>query len=751
MGKEKIFASELLKKMTLKEKVAQLSQTVSGYNCYERDGENFNFNNSFKNFINEYGAMGAISNILRSCPWTKKCWGIGIEPHQRVKVANMLQKYVLENSHIQIPVLIEVEANHGVQALGSEMFPTNIGMGCMFNPELYKKVMKSVGKEIRLSANHIAFVTMFDIARDPRWGRCEEFFSEDPYLVSQYAKSAVEGIKEENVLVCCKHYCATGDCFGGINTAEVNVGNRELHEIHLAAVEKAVKAGADVIMAAYNAVDGIPCHANKHLIRNILRDEIGFSGIVLSDGFGVRRMFEYMGYDDLKGSCTALEAGIDLSLADNGAYLNLIKACESGYIKEELIDEAVMRILIKKFELGLFDNPYLEENNELVAYLDNGIQKKLSYESASESVVMLKNNDILPLSKDKKVALIGAHADNLYYQLGDYTSIRKDGEGKTIKEIFENTFSSVEFTNGWSFEGNNDDFENAISIAKKSDVIFVTLGGSSARALIDTQYDTKTGAAVSTKGFLDCGEGRDVAKILLPGNQVELMERLKKLNKPIIALLIQGRPYEITRVCEISDAVLTAWYPGQQGAEAICDIITGKTNPSGKLSVSIPYSHACLPAYYNKIGEDGINDDEFCSNTYADYKRRTLYPFGYGLSYSKFIYEKMNVKKIRKNEFSVDVTVKNNSSIPGKETIQIYIHGRGNSVRRRCRELKAFRKVFFNSYEEKTVTFNLGYDELKIYSANNKYEVEEAEVEILSGSVPDFNLKAVVKTEKSNE
>lgn len=749
MGREKIFASELLKKMTLKEKVAQLSQTISGYNCYEREGEEIYFNDSFKDFVYEYGAMGAISNVLRSCPWTKKDWGIGIEPHQRVKTANKLQKFVLENSHIKIPVLIEVEANHGLQALGSEMFPTNIGMGCMFNPELYKKIMKSVGREIRLSANHMAFVTMFDIARDPRWGRCEEFFSEDPYLASEYAKNGVEGIKEENVLVCCKHYCATGDCFGGINTAEVNVGNRELHEIHLPAVEKAVKAGADVIMAAYNAVDGIPCHANRHLIRDILRDEIGFEGIVLSDGFGVRRMFEYMGYDDLKGSCAALEAGIDLSLADNGAYLNLIKACESGYIKEELIDEAVMRILIKKFELGLFDNPYLEENNELAGYLDSGIQKKLSYEAASESVVMLENKNILPLPKDRKIALIGAHADNLYYQLGDYTSLRKDGEGKTIKEIFENTFSSVEFTNGWDFEGKYDDFENAVRIAKKSDVIVVTLGGSSARALIDTQYDIKTGAAVSSKGFLDCGEGRDVAKIVLPGNQVELMEELSKLNKPIIALLIQGRPYEITRVCEISDAVLAAWYPGQRGAEAICDIITGETNPSGKLSVSIPYSHACLPAYYNRIGSDSVNVDEFCSNTYSDCKRRILYPFGYGLSYSNFIYEKMDVKKVGKNEFSVSVTVKNNSSIPGKETIQIYIHGTGNSIRRRCRELKAFKKVFFNSYEEKTVTFNLGYDELKVYSANDRYEVEDAQVEILSGFVPEFNLKAVVKTEKS--
>lgn len=191
MSREEAFAKELLKKMTLKEKAAQLSQTVAGYRCYIRDGESFCFTREFKDFISEYSAMGAISNILRACAWTQKDWGVGIEPHQRAKVANQLQKYAIENSRLGIPVLIEVEANHGVQALGSEMFPTNIGMGCMFNPELYDKIMASVGKEIRLSGNHMAFVTMFDLARDPRWGRCEEFFSEDPYLAAQYTRHGV--------------------------------------------------------------------------------------------------------------------------------------------------------------------------------------------------------------------------------------------------------------------------------------------------------------------------------------------------------------------------------------------------------------------------------------------------------------------------------------------------------------------------------------------------------------------------------
>lgn len=747
MSKEEVFAKELLGKMTLEEKAAQLSQTVAGYRCYVRDGENFCFNREFKGFISEYGAMGAISNILRSCAWTQKDWGVGIEPHQRAKVANQLQKYAIENSRLGIPVLIEVEANHGVQALGSEMFPTNIGMGCMFNPELYGRVMASVGKEIRLSGNHIAFVTMFDLARDPRWGRCEEFFSEDPYLAAQYTLCGVEGIKSENVLACCKHYCATGDCVGGLNTAEVNVGKRELHEVHLAPVAAAVKSGADVIMAAYNAVDGIPCHVNSYLLQKVLRGELGFDGIILSDGWGVERMILQMGYDLVRGSAAALSAGIDLSLADNGAFLNLIEACRKGIVSEDLIDAAVVRILKKKYQIGLFDNPYIDEDDALIGYLQSGEQKQLSYEAAAESAVLLKNSGILPLSSTAKVALIGTHADNIYYQLGDYTSLRKAGEGKTIRKAMNETFASVTYAKGWDFKGSKSGFAEAIEAAKDSDIIVITLGGSTARALTEVEYDRNTGAAVSSSGFLDCGEGRDLASITLPGSQLAMLEELKKLGKPIIALLIQGRPYEITQVCELADAALTAWYPGQQGADAICDILTGKVNPSGKLSVSVPYSAACLPVYYNRVGDVTARvDDECCTNAYADYPQRTLFPFGYGLSYSSFAYSDIKAVETAENEFEISVVAENTSDVAGKEVVQLYIHGSGNSVKRRARELKGFQKILIQPHEKRRVTFHLGYDELKIYSANERFEVEPGRVEVFIGGSSSAELQTVIET-----
>lgn len=750
MKNSRIFAKELLKKMSLEEKVAQLSQTVAGYRCYTRNGETFEFSDEFKDFIAKYGAMGAISNILRACAWTQKDWGVGIEPKHRAKVANQLQKYVMDNTEHKIPVLIEVEANHGLQSLGSEMFPTNIGMGSTFNPELYKEIMKSVGKETRLSGNHMDFVTMLDMARDPRWGRVEEFFSEDPYLASQYAKYGVEGLKSENVLACCKHFCATGDCFGGLNTAEVNIGRREIHDIYLPVAEKAIQSGADVFMVAYNTVDGIPCHANSYLLQDVLRKELGFDGITLSDGWGVERMIKQMGFDNLEGSVLALKAGIDLSLADNGVFLNLIEAVKQELVDIEYIDEAVLRILTKKYDLNLFDNPYVEEDDSLVAYLDSGEQKRLSYKAASEGMVLVKNEKTLPISTNTKVALIGEHASDLYYLLGSYTSLRKPGEGKTILEAFNEKFDDVSYTPGWDFVNSEEDFENAIKLAENADVVVLTLGGSSASSICKTEFDKNTGAAVSVSGFVDCGEGIDVASIELPGNQLKLLRKLKELNKPVVSVLVQGRPYIITEAEELSDALLICWYPGQQGADALADIISGKVNPSGKLSVSIPYAPTCLPAYYNRVGEDTPDNpfDGCCTNTYADYKKRVLHPFGYGLSYSEFAYKNISVKELGKNTFEVDVEVQNISDIGGAEVVQLYIRGYKNSIRRRGKELKGFKKVYLNPGETKNVKFVLGYDELKIYSAREIYEVEKADVEIMAGSNPHLPLKAFVTTQQ---
>ena len=741
-------AKQLLRKLTLREKVAQLSQTIDGYRCFDRQGEQFELSDELKDFVRNFGAFGALSNILRADPFTHHSYGTGIEPRHRAKIANQIQRYVLENSRVPIPVLIEVEANHGVHAVGSEMYPTNLGMGCMFNPELYGKVMKCVGKEIRLSGNQMGFVTMLDMARDPRWGRTEEFFSEDPYLAALYVENGVKQMKTENVLVCCKHYCATGDGLGGLNAAEVNIGHRELFDIHFPSVIKAVNAGADVFMAAYNSVDGIPCHANEYLLRDILRNRFGFDGIILSDGFAIQRLTEQMGLNMQQGASLALKSGVDISLADRGCYLNLIEACENGLVNETVIDQAVLRVLEKKFELGLFEHPYIEEDASLEKFFSSGISQKLSYESACESIVMLKNNGILPLSPKTKIALFGIHADNMYYQLGSYTAFRSKKEMKSIRDALSEKFLQCEFTEGWDFYGKDNDFDNAINILNNSDVAVVTVGGNSSGLVGDTTYSQKNGAVIASKTFCDCGEGRDVASLQLPGNQVEFIERLSKCGKPIIVIEISGRPYEINKVNEIADAVLTAWYPGQRGADAIADVLTGKVNPSGKLSVSIPTSAECLPVYYNRIGviHDGERNNDHSIN-YCDKTKRVLYPFGYGLSYSNFVYENIDAARLSKNSYKITVKVKNDSSVPGKEAIQLYIRGSGNTIRRRGLELKGIKKLWFEPYETKEISFYLGFEELKIFNTKEEYVVEPGRVQIFVGSNPNLPLTTEIVTE----
>lgn len=746
--KSNLYARELLGKLTLREKVAQLSQTVAGYRGFTRCGEDFRFSEQFYSFIREWGAMGAISNILRADHFAIKDPDEGIEPRHRIKVANELQREVLNGARVPIPVFIEVEANHGVMALGSEVFPTNLGMGCMFNDELYGKIMASVGKEIALSANHVALTTMLDMARDPRWGRTEEFFSEDPYLSGRYAERGVSEFKKSGSLMCCKHFCATGDGFGGLNTAEVNVGVRELHDIHLHSSKKAVMAGADLIMAAYNTVDGIPCHMNSYILRDVLRGELGFEGIVLSDGWGVERAINQMGYSPERGAAAVLSAGVDLSLADHGAFLNLVSACERGMVDESLIDTAVLRILEKKYEMGLFENPYKEEDNSLVAYIGSGEQKRLAYEAAAESAVLLKNNGILPIKPTARVGLFGCHAKDIYYLLGDYTALQIAKEHKTVLDVFREGFDSVLYSDGWDFCGSDADIENAVSLAEGCDVAIVTIGGSSARALVKTVRDSHTGAALGAEGFLDCGEGCDVADISLPGNQTELIRRIKAKGIPVVALMIAGRPYSITEASELSDAVLCAWYPGAEGGKAIFDIITGKVNPSGKLSVSIARAPSCLPVYYNRYERPIEKAKRKAYNgTYSDTLYPVLYPFGFGLSYSAFEYRGLEVTKLAKNRYRVDVTVENVSDIGGKETVQLYISGSGNSVRRRARELRGFEKIFLAPGERKTVSFTLGYEELCVWSVRNKYEVECATVKIWAGSNPNLPLTAEITTE----
>jgi len=703
MRKYQLAAKKILQEMSVKEKIGQIAQIASGYSCYSitENGE-IVFDEKFKNIVSTYGGIGAISGILRADPWTNRHYGTGITADMREAAINKFQQYLRENTRLKIPALIEIESSHGLQALGSVLYPTGLCSAASFNPKLYKEVMKNIGDEIKLSGNHIAFLTLIDLARDPRWGRCEECLGEDPYLASQMAKAAVDGIKDAGAMVCAKHYVASGIAEGGINCNTVNIGERELEEIYLPTAKAVVDAGCDFVMTAYNPIDGVYCHANKKLLKDILREKLNFDGVIISDGCGVSILSNELKISKKDAAALCLKSGIDLSLADSDSFTYLEEALEEGLITINDIDEACLRVLEKKFEIGLFDEKPLIPGT-LKSFNSDRHFEKSAYDMAAESITLIKNDSLLPISKDTKVALIGENADDIYHILGDYTSERLPEEGCTIRAAFEKTFGNLAFSKGWSFNDIND-YESALEVAKDCDVICITLGGTSKR-----DYSTNflsNGSVSSVSSYIDCGEGISLSRLELPPQQLELLRKLKKLNKPIVSIVIMGRAYILKEVEELSDAVLIGWYPGQEGADALADIVTGKVNPSGKLPITLPYDSSVLPVFYNSYDGD---------NKYFDCPRTVLHHFGYGLSYSTFKYDNLNIN-FDGSAFKVIFTVQNTSNIPGKEVAQLYINISGDSVAHRVMELKAFEKITLSPNEIKTINFIIKKEELNLYA-----------------------------------
>lgn len=703
MDKKTEFINSLLSQMTVREKIGQISQIAAGYRCYTvTDGGSIEFCEDFKQIVADYGGIGAISGLLRADPWSGNCYGCGITKEMRIDAVNKLQAYIAENTRLKIPALIEVEASHGLQALGSVMYPTGLCSAASFNPELYGNMMKNIGDEISLSGNHVAFVTLIDLARDPRWGRSEECLGEDAELASQMASAAVIGLKKSGTLACAKHFLGAGSCEGGINCGTIHLGKRELEEIHAAPAKAAIRAGCDFLMVVYNAIDGQPTHSNKKLLTDYLRDNLGYDGVVISDGCGVESVADFLGISKKDAAVLCLKAGIDLSLADKFCFTELEAALADGEISEEEIDRACGRVLEKKFEAGLFDKKPLDKEALSRFYRDKR-SEKIAYDMAAESVTLLKNNNVLPLKKDQRIAVIGENANDIYHILGDYTSERLPEEGTTLLGGIRTNFDRVSYEKGWSFNGDND-FDAAIRLAKNSDVIVLTLGGTSRRDFEAKYLDN--GAVSDTVNFMDCGEGPNVAELSLPKQQLDLLRELKKLGKPLVSIVIMGRAYVLTEVEKNSDALLIGYYPGQEGGYAISDILAGKVNPSGKLPITLPRAAGTLPLTY-----DRYYDRFSASPEYYDCGDAILYPFGFGLSYSAFDYSNLSVTQDEKN-INIRFDVTNTSEIDGKEVCQVYLQLFGDSVIHRRRKLFAFRKILVPAKATVTAEFFIAHDDL---------------------------------------
>lgn len=730
MRNNKERAVELVARMTLNEKVGQLAQNFFGFNAYERDENNeIVLTDEFKSYVRKFGGIGMLNNYFRSDPWCKKNYETGgITLEEREKAYNILQKYIVENTRLGIPVLIEEDAPHGRQVLDSVLYPVSLNVGCSFNPELYSEQTYEIGLESKLGGVNLPYLSVFDMLTDPRWGRSEECFSEDPYLASQLSAAAVRGMNKSGNMVCCKHFAAQGAAVGGHNGGVSTIGERELREIHLPAARAAIKEGCDFIMAAYNEIDGVLCHQNSYLLNDILRGEFGFNGVVRSDGCAVDILKKVCGEDKVKAGALAVKSGVDCGLWDE-AMTRLEEAVEKGYIDEKIIDKAVCRLIEKKYKCGLMDNPFLEEKNQSVQYIKSGSGQKMAYEMAAESLVLLKNKDaLLPLSADKKILLVGGNFENIYYLLGDYTSERKNPN--TVKDQF--TRNGAEFIEGWSFEKGITADENALkAAASRADVIIFGCGGSSVRDF-NSKYNS-AGAIENAAIYMDCGEGRDLANLLLAECQKQALDILSDTGKPIVSLVIGGRPYVLTDIAEKSDALIWCGYPGQEGARAIYDTVFGKQNRFGRLSASFPRSVGQLPVNYNYK----------CINDYVDITAKPLFPFGFGLSYSEFEYSGLSVvtktaDEIKKGEScKVEFSVKNISKIAGSAVPQLYIKRSGGTITHREKELCSFKKIYLEPGETQRVTFEIGYDALAEWSVNRKYELFDIGVSVMLGKSSD--------------
>ena len=720
----------LLSRMTIEEKVGQLV-CLMGWDSYERNGKKVAVSDKFRHEIDSLH-VGMYWAVFRADPWTQKTLDNGLNPALAAEAANAMQRYAIEHSRLGIPIFLAEEAPHGHMAIGSTVFPTGLGMAATWNPQLMEQAGAVMGKEIRLQGGHISYGPVLDLAREPRWSRVEETMGEDPYLSGEMGAAMATGLGGGNLsmpystIATLKHFIAYGTTEGGQNGARSIVGPRELKQVFLPPFKRAIEAGAMSVMTSYNSLDGVPCTSNKELLTNVLRGEWGFDrGIVVSDLFSIDglRGTHHTAASSQEAGIQALLAGVDVDLGGN-CFSKLVDAVKQGKVSEDAINTAVKHVLRLKFEMGLFENPYV--NGKMAQKeVHNDAAVATAKQTAMESITLLKNDGILPLSKDIKVAVVGPNADNVYNMLGDYTAPQADGKVVTVFNGIKALIgeASCVYAKGCAVRDTQDsDIPAAVAAAEKVDVVVAVVGGSSARDF-KTSYED-TGAASSVQQFvsdMECGEGFDRATLDLLGRQMELLDALKKTGKPLVVVYIEGRPLNKNWADENANALLTAYYPGEQGGNAIADVLFGDYNPAGRLPVSVPRHMGQLPVYYNKPVP--------AAHDYVEMSAQPLYPFGFGLSYTTFEYSDLTIE-------GLDATFKvtNTGKCKGDEVVQLYLNQGLSSVVQPERQLKAFKRITLEPGETRTVTLHLDYDDLAIVDANMKWTVEPGTYHILIGS-----------------
>lgn len=744
----------LLSLMTLEEKIGQLIQPF-GWQTYENKDGKIELTKEFKEQVKN-GGIGSLYGVLRADPWTGVTIETGLSPEEGAEAVNEIQRYAIEHSRLGIPILIGEECSHGHMAIGATVFPVPLSLGSTWNVDLYREMCRAVARETRIQGGAATYSPVLDVVRDPRWGRTEECFGEDAYLISELAVASVEGLQgdsldqDDSVVATLKHFVGYGSSEGGRNAGPVHMGKRELLEVDMLPFKKAVEAGAVSIMPAYNEIDGMPCTTNRELLQDILRTEWGFDGMVITDCGAIDMLAT--GHDTAEGgmdaAVQAISAGIDMEMSGEMFGKYLLEAVRQEKLDTSIVDTAVRRVLKLKFKLGLFDSPYADPKNA-AKVIGSEEHTTLARKIAGEGIVLLKNEGkILPLSKASgKIAVIGPNADVGYNQLGDYTSPQPSSKVTTVLGGIRSKFAEeperVLYAPGCRIKDDSKEgFDYALTCAKDADTVVMVVGGSSARDFGEGSIDLKTGASKVTDhswSDMDCGEGIDRMSLKLSGVQLELIQEIYKLGKPLVVVYINGRPIAEPWIEDHTDAILEAWYPGQEGGHAIADILFGDVNPSGKLTISIPKHVGQLPVYYNGKRSRG--------KRYLEDDSQPRYPFGYGLSYTEFSYSNLTVQPEvipADGVATVTVEVTNTGDMEGAEVVQMYISDTVSVITRPAKELKGFRKVTLAPGESTTVEFTVGAEQLQYIGLDYKPVVEPGEFRILVGKHVNDTLHATL-------
>jgi beta-glucosidase len=729
--------ADLLSRMTLEEKVAQLCSAMS---------RTVNASDPKSSLVNAKGAFqpAQAAAFIKHGIGQISRFNMMEGPRQNAEFANTVQKWARENTRLGIPVMFHEECLHGLASQKATSFPQAIALASTWDPQIVEDVFTATASEVRARGAQECLTPVLDIARDPRWGRTEETYGEDPFLGSRIGVAAVKGfqgkgpyIDKSHVIATAKHFAVHGQPEGGANTAPGNYSERVIREFFLKPFEAAVKeANLQSIMASYNEIDGIPSHGNSRLLDTILRQQWGFNGIVVSDYFGIRqlRSKHFVVGTNEEAAKLALESGVDIELPYNEVNSLLLEQVKQGKVSEATVDRAVARILRSKFITGLFDDPYVDP--EYAEKINNSSEhQQLALEAARRAIILLKNEgNLLPLKKAnyKRIAVIGPNAKDVH--LGGYSGFpgrgvsildgikAKAGSGIDVQysvgvKITETraeadtmpTYSDVLKVGDPALNAKR--IQEAVGVAEKSDLIILALG---------ENEQTNREAWENHLG--------DRSSLDLLGNQDDLVKAMLALHKPVVVFLIGGRPNSINYIAENVPAILEGWYLGQESGTAVADVLFGDYNPGGKLPISVPRSVGQLPDYYYQKPSARLQ--------YVDSTAQPLYPFGYGLSYSTFKYGKPTlapdtIGTEAKTKVSVDVT--NTSGVRGDEVVQLYVRDEVSSVTRPVKELRGFRRITLDPGKTQTVEFTLGPDELSFLNRDMKRVVEPGTFKIMVG------------------